>query len=120
MGKEARTGVAALCCTVGMIGSQTWMPAVGLFADMYRAGSFSVGNGAPLFLSYLVALALVASLFAVLRLKSAPGKGTYAALVGALLSCIGTVCFCCSTRWILRGWDSCFPSRAFCSDLATV
>lgn len=91
MGKEARTGVAALCCTVGMIGSQTWMPAVGLFADMYRAGSFSVENGAPLFLSYLVALALVASLFAVLRLKSAPGKGTYAALVGALLSCIGTV-----------------------------
>lgn len=85
-----RTGIAALCCTVGMIGSQTWMPAVGLFADMYRAGRFSIGNGAPLFLSYLVALAFVALLFAVLRIRSAPGKGTYATLVGALLSCIGT------------------------------
>lgn len=44
---------------------------------------------APMLLSYLASLAVVSILFAVLRMRSQPSKGTYGVLAGAALSCIG-------------------------------
>lgn len=90
-GARRATAWMPVWCVVGLVGAQAWMPAVGLVADKYRSSAFSIDELAPLLLSYLASLAVVSALFAVLRMRSQPSKGTYGVLAGAAFSCIGAL-----------------------------
>lgn len=51
---------SGLLVVLGYIGAQTWLPIVGVVADMYRGGDLALSGLNPLLFSYLVVLGTTA------------------------------------------------------------
>lgn len=81
----------ALLVAFGCVGSQTWLPVVGVVADMYRGGALLLSGLNPLLFSYLVAFGLTAIGSSFARWRKEWGRGTYGALAGALAAVVGAL-----------------------------
>ena len=91
--REQKAGdrLLALRCLLGALGAQQWMLIVGMMADAYRGDSLSLEFIAPLLAAYMVTCGVTAGVFAVARDKDVLGSGVFAALAGALFSCLGAL-----------------------------
>lgn len=111
---------SGLLVVLGYIGAQTWLPIVGVVADMYRGGDLALSGLNPLLFSYLVVLGTTACAASFARWRDEWSRGVFGAFAGALAA-IAAQRFCSfpngAPLWQLRFYASC-PAR--CSAWAAV
>ena len=73
----------------GYIGAQTWLPIVGVVADMYRGGDLALSGLNPLLFSYLVVLGTTACAASFARWRDEWSRGVFGAFAGALAAIAG-------------------------------
>ncbi|MEC4271659.1 helix-turn-helix transcriptional regulator [Adlercreutzia sp. R25] len=87
LGGASAKGV--LLVVIGCVGAQTWLPVVGVIADMYRGGALALSGLNPLLFSYLVALGATACGASFARWRGEWARGVYGALAGTLAAIVG-------------------------------
>lgn len=81
----------ALLVALGCVGAQTWLPVIGVVANMYRGGALLLSGLNPLLFSYLVAFGLTAAGSSFARWWGEWSRGTYGALAGTLAAVTGAL-----------------------------
>lgn len=80
---------SGLLVVLGYIGAQTWLPIVGVVADMYRGGDLALSGLNPLLFSYLVVLGTTACAASFARWRDEWSRGVFGAFAGALAAIAG-------------------------------
>lgn len=80
---------SGLLVVLGYIGAQTWLPIVGVVADMYRGGDLALSGLSPLLFSYLVVLGTTACAASFARWRDEWYRGVFGAFAGALAAIAG-------------------------------
>lgn len=78
-----------LLVVLGCIGAQTWLPIVGVVADMYRGGDLVLSGLNPFLFPYLVVLGTTACGASFARWRGEWSRGVFGALAGALAAIAG-------------------------------
>lgn len=78
-------------CALGCVGSMTWLPAVGVIADSYRAGALALADLAPLLVAFLAAFGASAMGAALIRARGRWGRGLGVMAVALLGALVGSV-----------------------------
>lgn len=73
---------SGLLVVLGYIGAQTWLPIVGVVADMYRGGDLALSGLNPLLFSYLAVLGTTACAASFARWRDEWSRGVFGAFCG--------------------------------------
>lgn len=73
---------SGLLVVLGYIGAQTWLPIVGVVADMYRGGDLALSGLNPLLFSYLVVLGTTACAASFARWRDEWSRGVFRGVCG--------------------------------------